>query len=194
MKADTVAAILGGGAGRRIGGRKSLVMLRDAPLAEHVARVLRPLSKKLAMVGDAEAAARIGCVSLIDPPGFPTGPLSGICAALEWALSERAAFAIIAPCDIPLLTQDVIARLGEAAFATNKVICAETADGLQPLVSVWRSDLAPWLRTELAGGHPSVRDVLARAGFERIMFPKADTFLNVNTPEDLRLAETTLGA
>jgi len=194
MQAGTVAAILGGGAGRRIGGRKALVVLRGAPLAEHVARALRPFSKKLAMVGDAEAAARIGGVSLTDPPGFPAGPLSGICAALEWALSENATFVIVAPCDMPLLTQDVIARLGEVASVANKVVCAETADGLQPLVSIWRSDLAGWLKTELSGGHPSVRDVLAHAGFERIMFPNADTFLNVNTPENLRLAETLLGA
>jgi molybdopterin-guanine dinucleotide biosynthesis protein A len=194
MQSNTVAAILGGGAGLRMGGRKALVALDGAPLAEHVARALRPASGALAMVGDAAAAEAIGAVSLTDTPGFPAGPLSGISAALEWGVSEGATFVMIAPCDTPLLTGDVMSQLRTAASAGASVVCAETADGLQPLVSIWRSDLASWLRRELAGGHPSVRDVLARAGFERVRLEAPDVFLNVNTPEDLRRAEVMLHA
>ena len=177
-----------------MGGRKALIMLGGKPLVEHVAQALRPCSSAIAMVGDAEAAEAIGAAALADPPGFPAGPLSGVCAALEWAVSENATFVMIAPCDTPLLTSGVVQQLGAIVSSGVSVACAETADGLQPLVSIWRSDLAPWLRAELAGGHPAVRDVLARAGFNRVAFDDPDVFLNINTPEDFRRAVEILRA
>jgi molybdopterin-guanine dinucleotide biosynthesis protein A len=189
MQLDTVAAILGGGAGARMGGRKALVALAGEPLAAHVAAALRASARELAVVGDVEAARAIGAVELVDPPGFPAGPLSGISAALTWAASGGAKVLLVAPCDTPLLTERVFHRLGDAVNARVRVACAETLDGMQPLVSAWRTDLADWLQNELADGHPSVRDVLARAGLERVQFDDADVFLNVNTPADLQRAE-----
>ncbi|HET6409282.1 MAG TPA: molybdenum cofactor guanylyltransferase [Chthoniobacteraceae bacterium] len=194
MQSDTAAAILGGGAGSRIGGRKALVMLEGEPLVAHVARSLRASAGQLALVGDAEAAGAIHADALSDPANFPAGPLSGVCAALEWAARGKAAFVAIAPCDTPLLTPDVMAELREAVATGVNVACAETQDGPQPLISVWRTSIAPWLRNELAGGHPSVRDVLTRIGFRAVRFAEADVFLNVNTPEDLQRAQAIIRA
>lgn len=101
---------------------------------------------------------------------------------------------MVAPCDTPLLTAEVVAQLDATLSSDARVACAETSDGLQPLISVWRSELSSWLRAELAGGHPSVRDVLARAGLARVKVSDADVCLNVNTPEDLRRAEAILWA
>lgn len=189
MQQDTVAAILGGGAGARMGRRKALVELDGGSLVAHVARALRVSASKLAVVGDADAAHTIDAVALSDPPGFPSGPLSGVSAALSWAEAGGARFLLIAPCDTPLLDGSVFERLGEAVDRGARVACAETADGLQPLVSIWRTTLADSLRGELADGHPPVRDVLARAGLERVRFDDAEMFLNINTPADLRRAE-----
>lgn len=177
-----------------MGGRKALIMLDGKPLVERIAQALRPCSRAIAMVGDAEAAEAIGATALTDPAGFPAGPLSGVCAALEWAVGENATFVMIAPCDTPLLTSDVVQQLRAIVSSGVNVACAETADGLQPLVSIWRSDLARWLKAELAEGHPAVRDVLTRAGFKRVTFDDPDVFLNVNTPEDLLRAEGILRA
>lgn len=194
MQLNAVAAILGGGSGSRIGRRKALVPLAGQPQIAHVAAVLRAAATRLAVVGDADAALALDAVDLTDPPGFPAGPLSGVCAALEWAADEGAEFVMVSPCDTPLLASDVMQQLGAVALSGAKIACAETDDGLQPLVSVWRSNIAPWLRSEMSGGHPSVRNVLANAGFERVKFNDADVFLNVNTPEDLQRAEAILRA
>jgi molybdopterin-guanine dinucleotide biosynthesis protein A len=194
MEIDRVGAILGGGAGARMGGRKALVMLAGVPLVEHVARVLRPAAANLAMVGDAQAANAISATVLADPPGLPAGPLSGICAALEWARGLKAEGVIIAPCDTPLITPSIIAMLSAAVAAGAPIACAQTEDGVQPLVSVWRSDLAAWLRSELGPGHPAVHAVLKRAGAAHIPFADRSAFLNVNTPDDLKRAEAVLAA
>lgn len=196
METSLVAAILGGGAGVRMGGRKALVLLDGKPLAEHVAGALRVAAGKVAMVGDAEAAHATGAVALFDPPGFPIGPMSGICVALEWAAKENAELLMVAPCDAPLLKAKVVEEL-RAALTSDpgaKVACAETADGLQPLISMWRAELAPWLRVKLGDGHPAVRDVLKMAGLARVRISDVDVCLNVNTPEDLGRAEAILHA
>jgi molybdopterin-guanine dinucleotide biosynthesis protein A len=108
---------------------------------------------------------------------------------LSWAEAARATFLLVAPCDTPLLDARVFERLRESIGGDARVACAETTDGLQPLVSIWRSDLAGWLRKELTNGHPAVRDVMSRAGLKRVRFEDADMFLNVNTPADLQRAE-----
>lgn len=177
-----------------MGARKALVMLDGRPLVAHVADALRPLAGSIAMIGDAEGARAIGATALFDPPGFPSGPLSGVCAALEWAMHERASLVMVAPCDTPLLNSEVFAQLVAALSAETMVACAETSDGLHPLISVWRSELSSWLWAQLASGHPPVRDVLARAGLARVTISDADVCLNVNTPEDLERAELILRA
>lgn len=187
-----MAAILGGGAGVRMGGRKALVLLDGRPLVAHIADALRSTARTLAMVGDTEAADVIGAVALIDPPGFPAGPLSGVCAGLEWAVKEESDLLMVAPCDTPLLTPAVVEELRSAMTSGASVSCVQTEDGLQPLISLWRAELAPWLKGEMAGGHPAVRDVLARAGLARVAISDPSICLNVNTPEDLERAEAVL--
>jgi molybdopterin-guanine dinucleotide biosynthesis protein A len=62
---------------------------------------------------------------------------------------------------------------------------AETADGLQPLVAVWR--VAPALealeRLMRDDAHPPVRDLLAAVRGGRVRFDPAWLFDNFNTPE-----------
>ena len=177
-----------------MGRRKALVMLDGKPLVAHVADALRPFAASIAMIGDAEGARAISATALFDPPGVPSGPLAGVCAALEWATQESASLVMVAPCDTPLLTSEVFAQLVAALSQETRVACAETSDGLHPLISVWRSELSSWLRAQLASGHPPVRDVLARAGLARVTISDVDVCLNVNTPEDLETAELILQA
>lgn len=193
MRSDTAAVILAGGAGARIGGNKALVKLSGRTLVERVADVLRPSVRALAVVGDDAAARLAGGVALVDPDGRRAGPLYGILAALDWGRELGAGWMMVAPCDAPFLPKDVVERLRQAAAASG-VAYAETHDGMHPLVSVWRSDLAGWLRDEMADGHPAVRRLLSEAGAARVMFERASDFFNVNTPDELKRAEALLAA
>lgn len=185
--------VLCGGAGARLGGRKAMQTLAGKPLVAHVAGRLLPHIAALAVAGDEEAAAALSVGSLDDPPGIERGPLAGVLSGLEWAAARGADWLAVAPCDTPLLSADLIPRLLAGAMdASSNAAFAKTADGLHPLVAVWRCSLASRLRRELATGHPPVHRLLAMLGAERVWFEDAEAFMNVNTQDELRLAETRL--
>lgn len=183
----TAFSILAGGKGARIGGRKAHIPLLGAPLITHVAKRLgRPLS----VVGDTEAAELIGATALSDRDfGIIKGPLLGICTALEWGLKIKADLVVIAPCDCPLLPDDIVSTL-HRAIGSKDCACVETSNGLEPLISIWRSNQATKLAGSLGDGkHPPLHQVLSDFGGATVRLGDDNHALNVNTKDDLERAE-----
>lgn len=186
-------AILGGGAGARMGGRKAMAMLAGKPLAAHVAAVLRPHVAELAVVGDAEAAQALDATHVADLPELARGPLVGVASGLTWAVARGAEWLVVAPCDTPLLPPDFPARLLAGAAGRNAAY-AETSEGPHPLASLWRCSLALRLCEVLKQDHPPVRRALEAFSAAVVQFEEAEAFMNVNTPNDLRLTDARLAA
>jgi molybdopterin-guanine dinucleotide biosynthesis protein A len=178
-----VAAILAGGKGSRLGADKAMVDIAGTPMIAHVRRALR--ADSLAVVGHAEAAALLGATFLCDPDLAVSGPLKGVLAALEWAANQRAEWLVTVPCDVPLLPADFSSKLINAAQdAGAEAAHVATPDGLHALCAVWRPSLAKKLKEDLSRGiHRPVRDV--SPGAVQVMFTDSETFLNVNTHDDL---------
>jgi molybdopterin-guanine dinucleotide biosynthesis protein A len=190
---NIAGAILAGGRGERIGGAKAMRRLLADPMIEHVAAVLRPTVDRLAVVGDLGAAEVIDAVHLRDEAGDQVGPLAGVLSALQWSARESAQWLVVVPCDMPLLPPNLVERLLDAVIDRDVATAyAQTPGGQHPLVSVWRAELALPLRSAMAGGHPAVRDMLARFGAVGVSFDDDRAFLNVNTPTDLAEAEELL--
>jgi molybdopterin-guanine dinucleotide biosynthesis protein A len=192
---DTVAVILGGGAGSRVGGKKPWIILRNRPLITYVADAVSHEAIRLAVVGDGGAAQLLNASVLNDDVGAGTGPLAGICAGLEWARSiPDVRWMMLAPCDTPALPRNITRRLREAATSDAAAVVAETSDGPQPLVSLWNTSLARSVRQAVLEGRHKVQDALDAAGCVSVHFARADQFLNVNTPDDLKTADRLLAA
>ncbi len=192
---DTVAVILGGGAGSRIGGNKPWIMLRNRPLIAHAADAASHEVIRLAVVGEPGAAQFLNADVLHDAVGAGTGPLAGICAGLEWAASlPGVSWMMLVPCDTPALPRNITSQLRGAAIAAAATVVAETSDGLQPLVSLWNTSLAQSVRQAVVAGRHKVQDALDAAGCVHVHFARADQFLNVNTLEDLKAADRLLAA
>lgn len=182
MSGHVFAAVLAGGQSRRFGADKAMAVLDGAPMLVRVGERLRPQAEKLAVVGHAEGAASLRCVALSDPPLPARGPLLGVLAALEWAGAHGAAWLITAPCDTPLIPEDLAERLIADAGDAH-VAFAATASGLHPLCAAWSPALAPALRARLeAGEHPPVHEAAGNA--ERVLFAEEDAFANINTSDE----------
>jgi molybdopterin-guanine dinucleotide biosynthesis protein A len=182
-----VAAILAGGRSSRFGAPKALAELAGQPLIAHVARALSGASE-IAVIGHQGAADAIDAARLVDPPGAADGPLAGILAGLSWASGCAADWLCVAPCDVPLLPDDLVARL-RLAVGEAPVACVATEAGVEPLISIWRTTLLADMRAALGeGAHPAARDLVTQFGVAHLRLTETE-IMNVNTREDFTRAE-----
>lgn len=193
----TTGLILAGGASRRFGSEKAAARLGGVALLAHAHRRLAPHCRRVGVSAPrlsqaAQLAIGLGATLVRDPPNAPRGPLSGIAAGLAWTQREGEDLMLVVPCDTPLLPEDLAMRLLDA-IGTRQAAVARTADGLQPLCALWRTTLLEPLLAALAHGeHPPVRHLLLEAAAVEVSFDDARAFANLNTPQDLALAEQRL--
>lgn len=184
--------ILAGGQGRRMGGQdKALLLFAGRPLVAHVIDRLEPQVERLALSanGDPARFARFGLPVLPDA-GASQGPLSGLLAALDWAAPLGATHLVTAPTDAPFLPPDLTPRL----LLAGDLALARSGGDDHPTFGLWPVTLRDALRAFLASGaKASVRAFADAHHAARADFPADGAFTNLNTPDDLALAEARLG-
>ncbi len=183
--------VLAGGTGQRMGGvDKAFVPLAGRSLILHVLDRFEPQVERLAISanGDPTRFAAFGLKVLPDEEIL--GPLAGILAAIVWALEQGADAVVSAPVDGPFLPPDLVPRLclasdrGEIAFA-------QSGGKAQPTFALWPVGMLAPLAAFLASGvKPKMMDFMTQVGAVAAAFPEDGAFDNLNTPEDLRVAET----
>jgi molybdopterin-guanine dinucleotide biosynthesis protein A len=166
--------LLVGGASRRFGSPKALARLGGETLAERAWRILGEAfgERRLALgKGDLELP-----FDVVVEQSEERAPIVGVVAALRITGAEAAVFL---PADVPLVTPELLRRLGEERAITQT----------GPLPGAYgRGDL-PELERRLAAGELSLRGVNPRV-------VEADPRLlaNVNTPAELLALERDLAA
>ena len=197
-----LGVILAGGRATRMGGGdKGLRQVGGMRLIDHVIARLAPQVAGLALNanGDPARFADLGLPVLADSLPDHPGPLAGVLAGLDWAAAQGAEAIVTAAADTPFFPTDLVARL--RAGAGESGLCRAASpdeDGrLQrhPTFGLWPVALRDDLRAALTGG---LRKIVLwtdghGAGTARFDSLPFDPFFNVNTPEDIALAET-LGA
>ena len=188
----TIAAIvLAGGRGRRMDQRdKGLVELAGRPLAGWVIERLRPQVGALVVSANRnlDAYAALGHPVVADDLPDQPGPLAGILAA---AARTDADWLLATPCDIPLLPVDLAPRM-LATARDSHVDLVRAADGerIHYAVMLLHRRLLADMAAALAEGERRVQAWQARHPHAEAVFDAPDAFLNVNTADDLRRAET----
>jgi molybdopterin-guanine dinucleotide biosynthesis protein A len=128
------------------------------------------------------------------------GPLAGIAAGLEWAREQGRRGLLVLACDLPLVTPSLLdVILAEVGPAVDAVVPTQSAPpGLQPLCAWYGVSALPHVLACLDKGERSVRDFLAelevRRPDETPLREVDEQLLNVNTPEQLEVAERMLAA
>ncbi len=197
-----ILVLAGGRAMRMGGGDKALRPFGGATLLDHVLARLAGQGSWIVLNanGDPARFARFGLPVLPDPVAGHPGPLAGVLAGMEWARTHvpETADLVTVPTDSPFLPSDLVARLLQAREAAGaEMACAESGGQPHPVVGLWPVRLAQTLRRALL--EEDVRRVdrwTARFALARAAFPTApfDPFFNVNTPEELAVAEGWAGS
>jgi molybdopterin-guanine dinucleotide biosynthesis protein A len=188
MKQPLGVILAGGQATRMGGGDKGLLTLGGRTLLSHVVDRLSPQVAELALNANGDAA-RFDALDLTVLPdsidGF-VGPLAG----------ERGADTIVtAAADTPFFPGDLVPRLLLASEGmTHPLVLAATPDATRgtarhPTFGLWPVALRDDLRAALNGGLRKVVMWTQQHGGREALFPHEAAFFNVNTPDDLKIAE-----
>ena len=200
---NVVGLLLAGGQSRRMGGGdKALRLLGGIPLLDRVIARLRPQVEALVLNanGDPSRFARFAVPVVADSvPGF-AGPLAGVLAGLDWAVSHRpdCPYVVSAATDAPFLPTDLVARLVRGLDqARADLACAASGGRSHPVFGLWPVRLRDDLRRAVVD--QSIRKVdlwTARHMLATVPFDNqpVDPFFNANRPEDLETAARLLKA
>ncbi|MEX0339309.1 MAG: molybdenum cofactor guanylyltransferase MobA [Arenibacterium sp.] len=199
-----LGVILAGGLARRMGGGdKGLLHVGGRPILDHVIDRIAPQVAALAINanGDVTRFARYKLPLLPDGIADFPGPLAGVLAGLDWAAEQGAETIVTAAADTPFFPCDLVPQLLLAAEdMTNPLALAATPDDTRghvrhPTFGLWPVALRDDLRAALEGGLRKVVLWSDKHGGREAVFPADgfDPFFNINTPEDLALAEELAG-
>lgn len=201
--ANTVALVLAGGKSRRMQGlKKPDLLLAGEPLLLRVIERVKPqVSRVLVNLNEP--------VTNFDLPGYPIvpdvvsgypGPLTGLVSAFDY-LSEHDRHrtiraVLLVPCDGPFLPANLADRLLAALNEKRADVACVRIDGnVQPTFSLWEIGTRDVARTMLfdraEGGFKGLMRALTTVYVD---WPaeEPDPFFNINTMDDLRLAERVL--
>lgn len=196
------AIILAGGMSARMGKNKALIEVEGKPLLRHVA-------DKAAKVAD-EIIVAIGRTDELDrfakvlPPSAKVlrdaregqSPIIGMSTGLE---ALKSSYTVILPCDTPLVKKEVLEFLFCRASNADAAIPRWPNGRIESLQSVYRvKTMVRATREALKAGELSPVNAIKRLDKVnyvsteeiKVIDPELLTFLNVNTPKDLRTVKS----
>jgi molybdopterin-guanine dinucleotide biosynthesis protein A len=193
--------VLAGGASRRMGRPKQDLTLGDGTLLTRAVRLLRSVTRTVAVLGPRECApaaslSGTGTQELrsadsrfkitdsgveitdlgLDVPVFPDlipgrGPLAGILTGLCHTRSE---FNLFLSCDSPFMSIRFLRYLSRRALESQAdVTLAKTPrEGLQPLAAIYRRRARTAIRASLQAGHNKVTSFFPRVDVRILPWPE----------------------
>ena len=195
-----LGVILAGGLARRMGGGdKGLLQLGGQPILRRVIDRLVPQVDIVALNANGDPA-RFDAFELPVLPdsidGY-AGPLAGVLAGLDWAAKMGADSIVTAAADTPFFPCDLVPRLLiESEGMANPLVLATTPDPKRgqvrhPTFGLWPVSLRDDLRAALNNGLRKVVLWTDQHNGRQAVFDSngIDPFFNVNTPEDLAVAQ-----
>ncbi len=191
-------AIQAGGRSRRMGRDKGLVKLGNLALIEHVLMRLSGLGDEVIITtNQPDAYAHLGLPMFADPePG--AGKAHGLRTALEAASGEKV---LVTACDMPFIEPKLVQYMLEKLSTGIDVVVPFRDDYYEPMLAAYRRDTClPALRLALDQGqmrliafYPQVQVYAVPDSTLNRLDTKGTSFFNVNTPDDLAVAEQMLG-
>lgn len=188
--------ILAGGHSRRMGRDKALLPLpntRQGTFVGYLTDLLTPLCSEVVLVVRDEKQAteytKHTGIRIVTDRVPDIGPLMGLYSGLR---AIQASHALVMAVDMPFVQPAIVAFL--LAQALNEALLVPIVDGVpQVLLAVYPRTILPLLEERLQAGRRDPRSLLEVAPVHyikeaqlRTIDPQLRSFVNVNTPQDLK--------
>lgn len=189
MKEKIAGIVLAGGQSSRFGQDKAMTAFGGRPLISWSLDALSPVCRIKAINGPKATADAMRLAAIPDEAAIAgTGPLVGILAGLDWAVSQGCGGLMTVPCDTPFLPPDMAANLLSAL--KEAPVAAARAERNHALCAIWRPETRNILRRQIMGGrYPALDEFLETLGGVWVNFPDEKAFANLNTRQAFEAAE-----
>jgi len=200
-----LAVVLAGGFSKRFGRDKCLIELAGKPLIVHVLeRISKIVDECTVVVASEEQRPMLsyrlgGGAGLVVDRYEGQSPLVGALTGFE---SVNGEYCLLLPCDTPFISASVAELLFDLCENKSAVIPRWPNGFIEPLQAVYHAESAvAAARVALKDGKHDLASMIARLHRVRYLStlvvrqldPELLTFFNVNTPMDLKRAESVVG-
>ena len=193
---NILGVILAGGKSSRFGSNKSLSKLANNKLIEHVINKIDTyFSEILVVSNDSGLIIENKKIKIIEDciKGY-LGPLAGVLSAMKYANSFENKFKwiITFPCDTPFFEKLIIEKMiVKAATPKEKIYFIKDKIQRHNIFGLWSTSLEDILEEDLKNNFRKVDLWADKIGCNFIEkdIQNKNEFLNINTKEDLELAE-----
>ena len=193
---NILGVILAGGKSSRFGSNKSLSKLANNKLIEHVINKIDTyFSEILVVSNDSGLVIENKKIKIIEDciKGY-LGPLAGVLSAMKYANSFENKFKwiITFPCDTPFFEKLIIEKMIEKTTSPKeKIYFIKDKKQRHNIFGLWSTSLESILEEDLKNNFRKVDLWADKIGCNFIEkdIQNKNEFLNINTKEDLELAE-----
>ena len=193
---NILGVILAGGRSSRFGSNKSLSKLANYKLIEHVINKIDAyFSEILVVSNDSSLKIKNQKIQIIkDCIKGHLGPLVGVLSAIKYANSFKSKYKWIVtfPCDTPFFNKMIIEKMIENSIsAKEKIYLVKDKKQRHNIFGLWSTSLESILEEDLKNNFRKVDLWADKIGCNFIEkdIQNENEFLNINTKEDLELAE-----
>ena len=194
-------AILAGGVSGRFGSEKALTKFRGRPLVTHMIEIAKHLSSEtLVVVSNEMQKEIIGSVVIgenivVDPEDSVRCALTGAVTAFEYTTTE---YVMLLPVDTPLASIPLLRSIADLGPGYGAVVPSWPSGYIEPLHATYLAEHAYGRGLEVMAKQKhrmsdllnSLHNVMHISTEVLKMFdPNLDTFININTQQDLRKLE-----
>jgi len=198
---DKSAIILAGGFSSRFGQDKGLLQLANKPLIRHVLDAINNIVDEKILVASSSVQAENYAnvvdsnIHILIDVDDAQSPLVGALTGFKQAHGK---YAVLLPCDTPLVSRDVVSLLFELCINRYAVIPRWPNGYIEPLQAVYCTKPAyEAAKNALSEGKLNLQSLVDRLHGVRYVStlvlqqldPELRTFFNINTPLDLKKAE-----
>ena len=193
-----IGAIIAGGKSSRMEAReKAFLELGGKSILSHLIERFGPQVDQLVINANGEPArfSEFGLVVIPDVLTSLTTPLAGLHASLQFAQKAKAEVLVSVPSDTPFLPPDLVSKFLEKTVASGAAIASSGGQD-HYIIGAWKTELLDDLERAIANDNLfRVKDWAYKVSAQKVEWPTHpfDPLFNVNTPEDLRIAEQIAG-
>ncbi|GAB4239224.1 MAG: hypothetical protein OHK005_00460 [Candidatus Methylacidiphilales bacterium] len=185
---NLAAALIAGGASRRMGTDKALLAIAGQTLWQRQLAVLERCTPRIAVVAPQQPVWLPSNIPWVEDAPGACGPLAGLLAGLRWAETQGATHLLALAVDLPQITSGHLLPLLRTCPPDGGVVPHARVHS-EPLAAVYPVSAIPALENALTGHRWKLQDVLGDLTASGIMqaapISTEEPFFNLNTPDDL---------